>query len=483
MRLRARFVLLTASIVAVPVVIAIGLGLVQWATAGFTHSLGGYTSARRWLDRQVDGVEPGDYSSLATETPSNVDVLVVDRDDEVVASGAEDFDVGQRFDLSRFAARPVSSIGANSLSAFSEGESEIIVLDLPDPEGYVVARFGVPRAFGVRQIRFPGVVFFPVILLTPVIIISIWILRDIRRSIFTLRDAAVRISSGDLDFELPIEREDEFAEVTSAFETMRRTIREEYARRARFTMGVSHDLKTPLALIKGYAEAIEDGYADDPEALSKYIRIIRERSDLLQERITHLIEFLRFETGEWKSTLQSVSIGSFLREFASDAAADATLQNRKVQSHISLPEETVVRLDPVLVRRALENLVRNALYYGAPAADDRAAVRGGAPADVRIQARVVGGAEVDGAEATPEDSRIRLVVANGGGALPAESLERLSEPLFRGDAARQAPGFGLGLSIVRAVVESHGWRLSIDDSDPAETRFVIEIPVSEQQSR
>lgn len=466
-KLRARFVLLTMSIVAIPVIIALGLGLVQWATAGFTHSLGGYTSARRWLDRHVDSSEPGDYAGLTTEVPSNVDVVIVDGNDRVIASGAAGIDVGKRFELSRFAAESVDADEANTSDAASQ--SELIVLDLPDPEGYVVARFGVPRAFEGRPLRVPGVV-FPVVLLTPVIIISIWILRDIRRSIFTLRDAAVRISSGDLDFELPIDREDEFAEVTAAFETMRRTIREEYARRARFTMGVSHDLKTPLALIKGYAEAIEDGYAENPEALEKYIRIIRERSDLLQERITHLIEFLRYETGEWKSTLQPVRIGPFVNEIATDAAADAALSSRRVRAKISVSEETVVRLDPVLVRRALENLVHNALYHG------------GEGADVRIEAKAVNVARGETSDAARHDRAIRLVVANAGAALPAESLEQLSEPLYRGDKARAAPGFGLGLSIVRAVVESHGWRLFLDDSVAAETRFVIEIPVAEPRS-
>ena len=78
---------------------------------------------------------------------------------------------------------------------------------------------------------------------------------------------------------------------------MRVALKEEYARRARFIMGVSHDLRTPLTLIQGYVEAISDGYAAEPEAQKKYLSIILDKTRALEGMIGDLIEFVRMETG------------------------------------------------------------------------------------------------------------------------------------------------------------------------------------------
>ncbi len=441
MKLGRRFLLLSLSLIAVPVLIGSALGLVQWLTEGWTATLGSYTAARRWLDRTVQ--EAQTTEEIIESRPRGVELAVADANGRVVAATAA---MADRVHLSseELASRPAG-----------EGPEETLIVPLPNLDGaaFLIAQFGRPRVFHSRPPWVPAVV-GPFVFLAPVIAISLWILRDLRRSIITLRDAAVRISSGDLEFQLDTSGTDEFAEVRRSFETMRGTIREEYDRRARFTLGVSHDLKTPLALIKGYAEAIEDGHAADPAKLARYVRIIRERSDLLQERIAHLISFLKLETGEWLSTLKPVALGAFLEECGATAATDARLEGRSVESHIRLPGDLVVRLDPVLVRRAIENLIHNALSHSP------------AGAWVRLEARADVGA-----------GRVLIAVANGGFTLPAADLALLSEPFYRGDSARSGAGAGLGLSIVRSVVESHGWTLHIDDSVPGESRFVIAVPV------
>lgn len=448
MKLGTRFLLLTLSLIAVPILIGSALGLVQWLTEGWTTTLGSYTAARRWLDRAVQDAQT--TQEIITSRPRGVELVIADADGLVIAATEGMANRGE-LTLEELAATPTSA-----------DPREVLVVPLPNVEGaaFLIAQFGRPPAFSSRPPWVPAVV-GPFVLLAPVIVISLWILRDLRRSILTLRDAAVRISSGDLEFHLDTTGNDEFAEVRRSFETMRHTIREEYDRRARFTLGVSHDLKTPLALIKGYTEAIEDGHAADAEKLARYVRIIRERSDLLQERIVHLISFLKLSTGEWLSTLKPVALGPFLTECIDAASTDAALEGRTISSSITLPEDLVVRLDPVLVRRALENLIHNAISHSAP------------EAWVRVEAQVEARAT---APSTARADTVRITVANGGQALPASDLPLLSEPFYRGDTARSGAGVGLGLSIVRSVVESHGWSLRIDDNAAGETRFVIELP-------
>lgn len=433
--------MLTLTIVAGPIIVAGALGLAQWLTEGWTRSFGGYTSARRWLDRALVVAADEGALSLLDRTPGGVELALIDHEGSVVASQIDEIAAGDTLALETLLAD----------LQLARVRPEVLVLDLADESGaaFLIALFRRPRVFESRPPWLPVVV-TPIALLTPVVAMSIWILRDLRRSIITLRDAAVRIGSGDLDFHLDTTGNDEFAEVRSSFETMRRTIRDEYERRARFTMGVSHDLKTPLALIRGYAEAIEDGLADDPEKLERYVRIIRDRSDLLQERIAHLIEFLKMETGEWLSTLKPMRIRGFLEEAVDAARADARLAGRTVEASIDLDADLVVRLDPVLVRRALENLVANALGHS----DEGAWVR---------------------IEAGIEGDELVIAVSNRGEPIAADRLDLLAEPLYRGDAARQTPGFGLGLAIVRSVVESHGWRLGVDGGRAGQTRFEIRI--------
>lgn len=86
---------------------------------------------------------------------------------------------------------------------------------------------------------------------------------------------------------------------------------------------ISHDLKTPLASITGYLDAIADGYADDPEKLNRYLGIISKKAQLLESRISALIEYAKQETRDWKTSLESVSLRGFLVEFCSLVEAEA----------------------------------------------------------------------------------------------------------------------------------------------------------------
>ena len=139
-------------------------------------------------------------------------------------------------------------------------------------------------------------------------LMSLLILRSLNGSILKLEGATRRIAEGDLDFELPARGNDQIASLTRSFDSMRRALKEEYARRSRFIMGVSHDLRTPLTLIQGYVEAISDGFAAEPDAQKKYLSIILDKTHALEAMIGELIEFVKMETGEWRMTHRDVPV-------------------------------------------------------------------------------------------------------------------------------------------------------------------------------
>jgi signal transduction histidine kinase len=264
----------------------------------------------------------------------------------------------------------------------------------------------------------------------------------------SLEVATRRVADGELDFSLPVHGDDEVSSLTRSFDRMRTALKEEFARRARFIMGVSHDLRTPLALIQGYVEAVSDGLADDPDTRRKYLSIVQDKTRALDGMVTDLIEFVRMDTGEWKSTHRPVRLAAFLRPIVQRYAEDAAILRRSFGHAIELPEDLAVSMDEALMERALENLIGNAIRYTA---------EGGS-----IELR-----------ASFEDGAPALSIRDSGIGIPAEDLPRIFDPFYRGTNSRREQGFGLGLATVKSIVEGHGWTIGVVSEVGAGTTFRI----------
>jgi signal transduction histidine kinase len=277
------------------------------------------------------------------------------------------------------------------------------------------------------------------------------------------------MAAGELDLNLEIEkteflrRDNEITSLTFSLNRMRLALKEEEQSRSRFIMGVSHDLKTPLALIKGYAEAIQDGITIGPEAQRNSLSIIADKVDQLDGMINDLINFVRLNTGEWRQMLKKVELRGFLENCAGRLRDDAELLKRRLECRLDLPAELYIPMDEALVSRALENLVNNALRY---------TKENGL---VRLSAFTRG------------DSVIIEVEDSGPGISP-EDLPHIFEMFYRGDNSRRRQGLGLGLSVVKGVIDSHGWRISAESpifagdknqgapQQAPGTRFTIIVP-------
>lgn len=289
------------------------------------------------------------------------------------------------------------------------------------------------------------------------VLMSVLIARSITRSVTTLEEATRRIAAGELDVAVDARGSNEITSLTASLNRMRLTLKEEEARRARFIMGVSHDLKTPLALIKGYAEAISDGMAEDPASRAASLGIIVSKVDQLEAMIDDLIDFVRVDTGEWRGRLERIPLAPFLEAYGRRVAGDAELLQRRVEFLFDVPQGLSVPMDERLALRALENLVNNALRYTAP---------GGL---VRLLARV-------------EASVAIVEIADDGPGIADDELPRIFEPFYRGTSSRREQGMGLGLSVVKSVVDSLGWELSVSSALGAGTVFRVSIPLDDGPS-
>jgi signal transduction histidine kinase len=380
--------------------------------------------------------------------PEGFDMAIADPRGIVIHSNIEAMPVGSSFPQSlmeaarRLGKDRILSLGvipfmpANYLAVIGQKRSELI----PRPDIIIAS------------------ILVLAVLLAFTAAMCVLIVRSITKSVLYLEEATRRVAAGELDIPIRVEGSNEIASLSRSLDHLRVEVKEDQARRARFIMGISHDLKTPLALVKGYAEALEEELGEAEPSASAHLGIIQDKADQLEGMIDDLIDFERVDTGEWSRGLAEVDLASFLRTFAKRVEADAVLLGREIRSTVDLPQGAAVRLDERLVTRALENLVNNALRYTSPG--DR----------ISIEARAEGGTCV-------------LSLSDDGPGISPEDLPHVFEPFYRGTASRRETGMGLGLSIVKTIVESHGWAIEAkpgrDEAGlPKGVAFVIRMPRS-----
>jgi signal transduction histidine kinase len=282
---------------------------------------------------------------------------------------------------------------------------------------------------------------------------SITITRTITRSVQVLENATRRISEGELDFNVDVKGSNEITSLTKSLNKMRHTLKEEELRRSRFIMGITHDLKTPLALIKGYAEALEDGITEDPASRSGAVKIIASKADQLEGMINDLIDFVRMETGEWRTQLNQINLTAFLKELAKSYSTDVALLHHTLVYEIALPDLLSVSMDERLALRALENLINNAIRH--------------TPAGSIIRL-----------DAVQTRNAVELSVSDNGPGIDKEDLPNVFEMFYRGSLSRREQGMGMGLAVVKWVTNYHGWSISVSAAKGEGTNFTITIPIA-----
>jgi two-component system, OmpR family, phosphate regulon sensor histidine kinase PhoR len=220
-----------------------------------------------------------------------------------------------------------------------------------------------------------------------------------------------------------------------------------------FVANVSHEFKTPLTAIQGFAETLLAGALDDPENNRRFLEIIRNHAMRLARLTNDLLKLARIEAGKMELEFSSVGLLELI-----EACTETTLlkANRKeITLEITVPPQLpTVRGDAALLRDVLQNLLDNAIQYTPP----------------RGHISVV-------ASATTREAII--TVADTGIGIPLADSERIFERFYRVDAARsrEAGGTGLGLSIAKHIVEAHGGKLWVESTVGQGSKFSFSLPL------
>lgn len=274
-------------------------------------------------------------------------------------------------------------------------------------------------------------------------------LRRLREAMATVAEG--RFRAGE---ELPYERDDEIGDLARSFRSMTARLRELSETKAEFMSAVTHRLKTPAAVIQGYAEMLRDGEFGELTAPQREtLAEIEGQTSEIVSRIDHLLELTRVEAGTLEIEPDFVRVADLLRELRSSFAPLAA-QRRiafEVGADPEAPDE--IRVDPDLLRDdVLGNLLSNAFKYTG---------EGG-----RVALRV-----------EPAGNRVRFVVEDDGPGIPEEELSRVFEPYYRSGDDPGA-GTGLGLSIAREVVELHDGTIRASSTEGEGTTFAVTLPLA-----
>jgi signal transduction histidine kinase len=275
------------------------------------------------------------------------------------------------------------------------------------------------------------------------------------RDVGEIRNALAAVGEGERDREVHAATAVELKELADAATRMIEQLGEEERRRdtadsarRNLVASISHDLRTPLAALRLMLSAIEDGVVDD-STRDRYLATMHTHVGALGSMIDDLFELSRLEAGELEWSIRRVELPELVDVTVAAMRVEAEAKGVEVAADLR-PLPRPARADPERLQRVLFNLIQNAIRH--------------TPADGSVTVR-----------AEPAGDWVEIEVADTGTGIPREDRERLFEPYVRGAGnGERDSGAGLGLALCRAIVEAHGGRIWLADSEiGTRVRFVI----------
>jgi len=292
---------------------------------------------------------------------------------------------------------------------------------------------------------------------------AVWLIgltaRRVTGPLAKLKRSAAEIRDGNLGFELAIPGHDEFSELASGFEQMRIRLkdsmrlqeRSETERRAMMA-SVTHDLKTPITSIIGYAEGILDGVADSPEKIGEYAAVIRKKARSLQVLSDDLSLLSRLENAQLPLDKTTADLGGLVDEVSHEFAAGEP----EINLDMDITPGLAVSVDREKIARVLMNILQNSVNKKK---------RGQPCADVSVALSVHNGEAL-------------LTVSDNGTGIAQSDLPYVFNQFYRADASRgRQGGSGLGLSIARHLVTLHGGKTWIVNNKGGGISVNITLPL------
>ncbi len=280
-----------------------------------------------------------------------------------------------------------------------------------------------------------------VILVFTATMLTVWINKSIINPIDELNVAMTKIKDGNLDYMLATDRQGEIGELYRNYEDMRLRLKESAeekmaheAKSKELISNISHDLKTPITAIKGYVEGIKDGVADTPEKMDKYIRTIYNKANDMDKLINELTIYSKIDNNRVPYNFHRINVANYFGDCVEEVGMELEAKGIRLDYSNLVSPDTKVIADPEQMKRVINNIISNSVKY----MDKK---------DGEIDIRILD--EVDS---------IRVEIEDNGKGISQKDLPNIFDRFYRTDASRNSAqgGSGIGLSIVKKIVEDHG---------------------------
>lgn len=302
------------------------------------------------------------------------------------------------------------------------------------------------------------------------LLLTTWIYGGIITPLKKLKTATQNIKEGNLDFEMDVEGDDEISELCRDFEEMRQRLKETAAQKLEYDKenkelisNISHDLKTPITAVKGYVEGIMDGVADTPEKMDKYIRTIYNKANEMDRLINELTFYSKIDTNKIPYTFSKINVYDYFGDCVEEVGLDLEAKGIELSYFNYVDRDTQVIADAEQMKRVINNIIGNSVkYLDKP------------KGYISIRVKDVG-------------DFIQVEIEDNGKGIAAKDLPLIFDRFYRTDASRNSSrgGSGIGLSIVKKIVEDHGGKIWASSKLGAGTImfFVLrkyqEVPINE----
>lgn len=347
------------------------------------------------------------------------------------------------------------------------GERDLMFVASPvqqTPSGrtfLVLAAVLRPVLNGIEELAAPFLLAGIVALLTAMLLAYL-LARSIARPLRELTRATEAIARNHYDTQIPVRGDDEVGRLAASFNAMTRAVQQSHRSQKDFVANVSHELKTPLTTIQGFAQAILDGATRDLDGAQYAAQTIYAEAQRMARLVADLLTLARLDAGDVPMEQQTLQLAEIMPIWLERFHTRARNENITLTHAITSPPPILG--DAQRLEQVVNNLVDNALKYNHPGGTVHVTL----DRDDHFTAA--------GVKASAARSYARLCVQNTGPGIPRAAQARLFERFYRADPARTAGGSGLGLAIVQEIVRTHHGEIRVHSEPGQGATFCLWLP-------
>lgn len=366
--------------------------------------------------------------------------IIVRKDDELYYTGSESA-ANQIFD--RLPDYGEGDASSDSGYYYNDVERYVKKIDFTFSDGsegsvFLVTRVNSFISKHLLRNMFIAIIF---ILVFTSLMLTQWIHKGVFKPINELNIAMRKIKEGNFDYILQTDNKGEIGDLYRNYEDMRLRLKESAEEKRQheeenreLISNISHDLKTPITAIKGYVEGIMDGVADTPEKMDKYIKTIYNKAMDMDRLINELTVYSGIDNNRIPYNFHRINVADYFGDCVEEVGLDLESKNIELDYSNLVDSDTIVIADPEQMKKVINNIISNSVKYM-----DKPHGR----LDIRI---------------LDEVDSIRVEIEDNGKGIAQKDLPKIFERFYRTDASRNSAqgGSGIGLSIVKKIIEDHG---------------------------